>query len=150
LILTRAGPKVLEFNCRFGDPECQLILPLLASSLAEVCASVVEGALDPATVQWRDGRTYGVVLAARGYPDAPQTGDPIAGLDGLAPDLTVFQAGTRRADDGRLVTAGGRVLTLVGPDRQRVVTAAHSITFPGKQFRSDIGVEVEAAVGAAR
>jgi phosphoribosylamine--glycine ligase len=150
LILTRDGPKVLEFNCRFGDPECQLILPLLQSSLADVCASVVEGALDPATVHWRDGRTYGVVLAARGYPDAPESGVPILGLDDLPHGVSTFHAGTRIDDDGQLATSGGRVLTLVGSDRQAVYAAAERVSFRGKQFRSDIGMEVEAAVGAAR
>ncbi len=153
LILTRDGPKVLEFNCRFGDPECQLILPLLESSLADVCASVVEGTLDPATVRWRDERTYGVVLATRGYPDAPEMGDPISGLDDL-PDVTAFHAGTRREEGegevDRLVTAGGRVLTLVGHDRERVLAAAGAVRFDGKQFRMDIGLEVQATVGAAR
>jgi phosphoribosylamine--glycine ligase len=151
LMLTRDGPKVLEFNCRFGDPECQLILPLLESSLAEACLSVTEGALNPASLRWREGRTYGVVLAARGYPDAPQTGDPIAGLEHLPSAVTAFHAGTRRAADGRVVTSGGRVLTLVGGDRASVLGAAENIvTFDGKQFRTDIGLEVEAAVGAAR
>jgi phosphoribosylamine--glycine ligase len=151
LMLTRDGPKVLEFNCRFGDPECQLILPLLDSSLAEVCLSVIEGALNQTVLRWRDGRTYGVVLAAHGYPDAPETGDAITGLDSLPSGITAFHAGTRRAADGQVVTAGGRVLTLVGGDRMRVVDAAeHLVTFEGKQFRSDIGVEVQAAVGAAR
>jgi phosphoribosylamine--glycine ligase len=150
LILTRDGPKVLEFNCRFGDPECQLILPLLQSSLADVCASVVEGALGPAMVHWRDGRTYGVVLAARGYPDAPESGARILGLDDLPHGVSAFHAGTRFDDDGQLVTSGGRVLTLVGSDRQAVYAAAERVSFRGKQLRSDIGMEVEAAVGAAR
>jgi phosphoribosylamine--glycine ligase len=150
LILTRDGPKVLEFNCRFGDPECQLILPLLKTSLAEVCASVVEGALDPATVHWRDGRTYGGVLAASGYPDATESGVPIAGLDDLPPGVAAFHAGTRFDDGGHLATSGGRVLTLVASDRQAVYAAAERVSFRGKQFRSDIGMEVQAAVGAAR
>ncbi len=154
LMLTRHGPKVIEFNCRFGDPECQLILPLLDSPLSDVFTSVAEGTLVPSTIRWHNARTYGVVLAARGYPDAPEAGDPIAGLDELPPDITAFHAGTRRADDGRLLTAGGRVLTLVGRERQRVLEAASMVRFAGKHYRSDIGMdtgeEMQTTVGAAR
>jgi phosphoribosylamine--glycine ligase len=150
LMLTSDGPKVLEFNCRFGDPECQLILPLLNSSFAAVCDAVVEGALDPADVRWRQGRTFGVVLAARGYPHAPVSGDEIRGLDDVPPGVTAFHAGTRLDDSGRLVTAGGRVLTLIGSNREAVYAAAGLVTFEGKQFRRDIGVDVQAVVGASR
>jgi phosphoribosylamine--glycine ligase len=150
MILTRNGPKVLEFNCRFGDPECQLILPLLQSPLAEVCASVVDGTLNPTALRWRDGRTYGVVLAARGYPEAPKLGATIDGLKELPSGITAFHAGTHRCDDGRVVTAGGRVMTLVGSDRASVLEAASMVHFEGKHFRSDIGKEIRAPVGAAR
>src|SRR2546428_10289215 len=80
LMLTADGPKVLEFNCRFGDPECQLILPLLSSSLFDTCLSVSVGALRPSDVRWKKGRTFGVVLAAAGYPEAPRLGDAISGF----------------------------------------------------------------------
>ncbi len=139
LMLTRDGPRVLEFNCRFGDPECQLILPLLESPLSEVCATVAFGQLRPETVAWKDGRMYGVVLAAPGYPDAPQLGGAIDGLDDVDGDVLVFQAGTPRDDAGRLVTAGGRVLSVVGSRRDAVYAAAETIDFAGKQFRRDIG-----------
>jgi phosphoribosylamine---glycine ligase len=145
LMLTSDGPRVLEFNCRFGDPECQLILPLLKSRLAEVCSSVTDGRLDPMQVRWDDGRTYGVVLAARGYPDAPAAGDAIDGLDKLPPGVLAFHAGTRR-DGARLVTAGGRVLTVVAADRNAAYAAAEAIQFDGKQFRRDIGADVPRAV----
>jgi phosphoribosylamine--glycine ligase len=150
LILTRDGPKVLEFNCRFGDPECQLILPLLESGLGELCASVVDDALDPQAVHWRAGPTFGVVLAARGYPEAPELGDPIHGLAELSTDVVPFHAGTRRDETGQLVTSGGRVLTVVGRSRDSVYAAADSISFSGKHYRNDVGVEARAAVGAAR
>jgi len=150
LMLTRDGPKVLEFNSRFGDPECQLILPLLESHLGEVCASVAEGQLEPDQVRWRQGRTYAVVLASHGYPEAPRPGDPITGLGDLHSDVTVFHAGTRSDQDGRVCTAGGRVLAVVGSDRDAVYAGADTIHFEGKQFRTDIGREVEAVVGAAR
>jgi phosphoribosylamine--glycine ligase len=148
LMITRDGPKVIEFNSRFGDPECQLILPLLETPLEEVCSAVIEGELDPQDVRWRDGQTFGVVLAARGYPEAPQLGDTVNGLDALPPRVEAFHAGTRLADDGRVVTAGGRVLTLVGADRGAVYSASDIVRYQGKQFRTDIGLEVPAAVGA--
>jgi phosphoribosylamine--glycine ligase len=138
LMLTREGPKVLEFNCRFGDPECQLMLPLLQSSLVEVCDSVVDGALRPDDVRWHDRRTYAVVLASRGYPEAPVLGDTISGLSSLDEDVYVFHAGTRR-DGDRLVTSSGRVLTLVGHDSNAVYRAAEKVEFSGKRFRRDIG-----------
>jgi phosphoribosylamine---glycine ligase len=148
LMLTADGPRVLEFNCRFGDPECQLILPLLDSSLLQVCLDVTADRLDPQAVRWREGRTYGVVLAARGYPEAPALGDRISGLDTLPDGVRAFHAGTRRDASGRLVTAGGRVLTLVGADREMVYRTAEAVRFEGKQSRSDIGVEVGHVVGA--
>ena len=150
LMLTSTGPKVLEFNCRFGDPECQLILPLLESSLVEACHAVVDAALEPEDVRWCDDRTFGVVLATRGYPEAPVSGDLIDGLDDLLPGVAAFHAGTRLDDSGRILTAGGRVLTVVGSSREDVYAAAERITFDGKQFRADIGVEVQALMGAAR
>jgi phosphoribosylamine--glycine ligase len=139
LMLTTDGPKVIEFNCRFGDPECQLIMPLMSSSLSETCLAVAAGELRPADVRWADGRTYCVVLAAGGYPEAPQPGAPISGLADLPENVLAFHAGTRREADGRLVTAGGRVLTVVGLDRAAVYSAAETIQFVGKQFRRDIG-----------
>jgi phosphoribosylamine---glycine ligase len=148
LMLTRDGPKVLEFNCRFGDPECQLILPLLRSRLSDLCGAVVEGQLRPEDARWSERRTFGVVLAARGYPEAPQVGERIEGLEDLPGEILAFHAGTR-VEAGRLVTAGGRVLTLVGFDRDAVYRAAESVDFSGKHLRRDIGVEVMSALGSA-
>jgi phosphoribosylamine---glycine ligase len=148
LMLTGDGPKVLEFNCRFGDPECQLILPLLESNLAEVCTAVASDGLN--SVSWKEGRTYAVVLASAGYPEKPRSGDAITGLDTLDAGVLAFHAGTRLDDDGRLVTAGGRVLTLVSSDREAVYRAARSVNFDGKQFRTDIGLEVSATMEAHR
>lgn len=146
LMLTADGPKVLEFNCRFGDPECQLILPLFDGSLIEVCAGVADGELPTDAVRWRDGRTFGVVLASHGYPDAPRNGDTIRGLSLVSEDVHVFHSGTRVEDD-QIVTAGGRVLTLVGSEREAVYRAVNEVVFEGKQFRPDIGA---ALVGATR
>jgi phosphoribosylamine--glycine ligase len=150
LMLTADGPKVLEFNCRFGDPECQLILPSLSSSLFETCLSVAAGELRPSDVRWADRRTFGVVLATPGYPDAPRLGEAISGLDELSDGVLAFHAGTRRNAGGRVLTAGGRVLTLVGSDRDAVYASAQAIRFDGKQFRSDIGRdEAPALAGVA-
>jgi phosphoribosylamine--glycine ligase len=145
VMLTPDGPKVLEFNCRFGDPEAELVLPLLESSLVEVCQSAIEGQLRPEALRWRAGQTYGVVLAAAGYPDAPRRGDAIAGLDTLPAGVVAFHAGTT-VHDGQLQTAGGRVLTLVAESREAVYAGAEHVQFDGKQWRTDIGLEMAAAV----
>jgi len=142
LMLTTDGPRVLEYNCRFGDPECQLILPLLDSSLLEACQSVASGTLEPP--RWRSAQTFGVVLAAHGYPEAPRLGDPISGLERLPANVHAFHAGTALRN-GELVTAGGRVMTLVSESRATVYTAAEQVQFSGKHFRRDIGQEVAVA-----
>jgi phosphoribosylamine--glycine ligase len=148
LMLTRDGPRVLEFNCRFGDPETQLVLPLLEGSLTELCAAMAEGELPAHTLTWRQVQTYGVVLAAPGYPEGPHLGDPISGLTEVPSDVQVFHAGTRHSADG-VVTSSGRVLSVVGEDRTSVYTAARTIDFPGKHYRRDIGA-MAMPVGAAR
>lgn len=145
LMLTAAGPKVIEFNARFGDPEAQAILPLLAGDLAPVLSAIAHGDVAAAAPPAR-GAAVGVVLAAGGYPGAYDTGLPISGLDQVPDDVLVFHAGTRRDAAGRIVTAGGRVLTVVGrgPDlaaaRARAYAGAAAITFPGCQFRTDIAL----------
>ena len=143
LILTPDGPRVLEYNCRWGDPEAQVLLPLLAVDLLDIIEACVEGRLDPAMVRWRSGATLGVVLAAANYPASPRRGDPITfpvGCDGAH----TFHAGTGRQDD-TVVTAGGRVVTVVGEGaslaeaRSRAYACAEQIQFAGRQMRSDIG-----------
>lgn len=147
LMLTAAGPQVLEFNVRFGDPEAQVLLPLLASDPAQVLLDCALGRLDPAAVRWTPGACATVVAAAPGYPDAPRTGAPITGL-GRAEALQgvwVDQAGTRRAADGTLRTAGGRVLAVTGqgPDLRAALERAYAgldcVEFDGMQARRDIG-----------
>jgi phosphoribosylamine--glycine ligase len=145
LMLTGDGVRVLEFNCRFGDPECELILPLLEGSLFETCQAVAADAFEPASVRWRAGQTFGVVLAAGGYPEAPRRGDALTGLDQLPATVQAFHAGTV-VRDSQVVTNGGRVLTLVGSDRSAVYEAAQRVQFEGKQYRADIGLEVAAAI----
>ena len=144
LILTEFGPKVLEFNARFGDPETQVILPLLRTDLLEAFAALAEGRLREVTPEWEEGAAVGVVLASGGYPGPYETGLPIAGLDAVDPDALVFHAGTRADPDGGPVTSGGRVLTVVGRGpslvdaRARAYAGAERVTFPGRHYRRDI------------
>ncbi len=146
LMLTRSGPKVIEFNVRFGDPEAQVVLPLVDGDLLGTLAAAAAGDLRGQSVRLVNACTVGVVLASAGYPDSVDTGRPITGLDqaALVPDVTVFHAGTARVD-GRIVTAGGRVLTVVGrgPDyaaaMSRAYAAVERIHFDGMHVRTDIG-----------
>ena len=115
LMLTSDGPKVLEFNCRFGDPETQVLMPRLASDPLPAMLACAEGRLDPASVAWDDRQYVGVVMASGGYPDQYCTGRPISGLDECgAGDAMVFTAGVSADPGGQPVTSGGRVLTVVG------------------------------------
>lgn len=154
LMLTREGPKVLEFNARFGDPEAQVLLPLLDSDLAGVLLAACEGRLDSVRLRWRSGAAVCVVAAAAGYPDAPAKGQVIEGLeDPSGTDRLVFCAGVEERD-GRLVTAGGRVLNAVGlgQDVQAAQQAAYRVfervRFDGMHYRTDVGGRVLQAVGA--
>jgi phosphoribosylamine--glycine ligase len=147
LMLTPDGPKVIEFNVRFGDPEAQVVLPGLDGPIARVLAAAADGALDRAPALGVSGDRYvGVVLASRGYPATSESGRQIDGLERAAavPDALVFHAGTTMAD-GRVVTAGGRVLTVVGRGATyadamaTAYRAVGEIAFDGMQFRHDIG-----------
>jgi phosphoribosylamine---glycine ligase len=147
LMLTAGGPKVIEFNCRFGDPEAQVIVPLLDEPLAPLLMAAASGALESRPCRVRSQPTVGVVLAARGYPGEVETGQVISGLDRVAtecPDVLVFHAGVK-AGDGGLVTAGGRVLTVVGRGEtfpsavDRAYDAVSRVQFDGMQYRRDIG-----------
>jgi phosphoribosylamine--glycine ligase len=149
LMLTPEGPKILEYNVRFGDPETQVVVPRLETDLGELCWHAATGTPMP-PVRFRPDACVGVVLASEGYPAAPRTGDVIAGLDAAAalPDVAVFHAGTRRGEHGAVVTAGGRVVdvTALGPTiaaaRQRAYEAAEHISWPGAQYRRDIAAAV--------
>ncbi len=152
LMITDDGPKVLEFNCRFGDPETQALLPRLKSDLLEVLWAVVNNRLDQVTVEWSDEACVGVVLASGGYPGAYETGFPIEGLDAVDADVQVFHAGTRRREDGAVVTAGGRVLTVVATGatlaeaREKAYRNVERIRFQGVHYRRDIGPLARGAV----
>jgi phosphoribosylamine--glycine ligase len=144
LILTADGVKVIEFNCRMGDPEAQVVLPLLASDFFEVCLAAATGTLSELPeLRWHDGDCVGVVVASGGYPGAYRTGVLIGGLDRLPEDGLVFHAGTDMRD-GKVVTAGGRVLTAVGRGadlasaRELAYRTAAAVTFEGAFFRRDI------------
>jgi phosphoribosylamine--glycine ligase len=156
LMLTPRGPQVIEFNVRFGDPEAQVVLPGLEGPFAEVLLDAALGrlgarALTPAPERW-----VGVVLASRGYPASAETGREIHGLDAASQvaNALVFHAGTRQ-DDGRIVTAGGRVLTVVGRGAtyEAAMTTAYAaadrIHFDGMQFRRDIGRKALSAAGVS-
>jgi len=146
VMLTKAGPKVLEFNARLGDPETQPILMTLRGDIVPALLAAAKGDLSGVTLDVDRRAAVGVVLAAEGYPGKVTTGDAIDGLDGPFPEGTmVFQAGTAAAPDGRVVTAGGRVLTVValgdGLDdaARRAYEVATRVRFRGMQFRKDIG-----------
>ena len=146
LMLTEDGPKVLEFNCRLGDPETQVVLPRLDSDAAELFAACAAGDLAGQELRWSPEACAGVVIASGGYPGAVRTGFPIRGLKEAAarPGVQVFHAGTA-ARDGRVLTAGGRVLTVtgMGPDvaqaRERAYEACAAISFEDMRYRTDIG-----------
>jgi phosphoribosylamine---glycine ligase len=146
-ILTDDGPRVLEFNARFGDPETQVVLPRLTSDLAEVMLATAEGRLADVELEWSDEWAVSVVLASGGYPGDYDTDMPISGVEQAEhlPGVTVYHAGTRLTDDGRLLTAGGRVLnvTALAPDfataRERAYAGVALISFDGMFYRSDIG-----------
>ena len=147
LMLTPAGPKVLEYNVRFGDPECQALMPRLESDLLDVMLAVCDQRLSEVELRWKPGASCCVVLAAEGYPDKPRSGDVITGIEDAQklPDVHVYHAGTKRNADGEIVTAGGRVLTVAatGADledaRQKAYAACDRINFRGKHLRRDIG-----------
>jgi phosphoribosylamine--glycine ligase len=146
LMLTPDGPKLLEYNCRFGDPESQVVLPRLSSDLVDLLTAAADGDIGPRAPTFGDGAAVCVVTACPGYPEAPRTGAIIEGLDGAnaATDTLVFCAGVDRDGEGRLVTAGGRVLNVVGMGpsiaaaRERAYASVREISFAGMQYRHDI------------
>ena len=146
LMITEEGPKVLEFNCRFGDPESQAVLPLLEGDLVEILDAAVDGRLGEVEVRNSDGAAVCVVLASGGYPGKYEKGKVIEGLEELKamPDVMAFHAGTARKD-GKIVTDGGRVLgiTAVASDIPKAIKRAYEavekVRFEGMHYRRDIG-----------
>jgi phosphoribosylamine--glycine ligase len=144
MMLTADGPKVIEYNCRFGDPETEVVLPLLESDLYEILVACATGSLDDVDIRWSSDAAVTVVMASGGYPLSSSDPVPISGIDAaVASDCTVFHAGTG-SGDGAIVTAGGRVLTVtaVRPTLTEAANAAHDgvalISFDGAQHRADI------------
>ncbi|HEY42082.1 MAG TPA: phosphoribosylamine--glycine ligase [Dehalococcoidia bacterium] len=146
LMITSEGPKVIEFNARLGDPETQVVLPLLETDLVEIILAVINGKLDRTKITLNDGACVGVAVASGEYPGSYQTGYPVTGLDDLDEDVLVFHAGTRLTDNGQVVTSGGRVLTVVAPGktiteaRDKVYANIPRIHFEGAHYRRDIAV----------
>jgi phosphoribosylamine--glycine ligase len=146
LMLTADGPKVVEFNCRFGDPECQALMLCLDEDVLPLLEACAQGAPLPPAPRWRDGVAVCVVCASGGYPGEYRTGFPVTGIAEAeaVPGIVVFQAGTARVD-GALVTAGGRVLgvTAFGPTMDAAVSSGYEavgrVNFAGMHFRRDIG-----------
>ena len=146
LMITADGPKLLEFNCRFGDPETQVLLTRLDSDLVDLLEATIDGRLGSVQAKWKAEAAVCVILASGGYPGSYASGQPITGLDRVPDDITVFHAGTRR-DGEKIVTAGGRVLgvTALAGDlaaaREKAYAAVEGIAFEGRQFRRDIAVK---------
>lgn len=155
VMLTESGPQVLEFNCRFGDPEAQVILPLLDGELADAMQATLDGRA--AVLRWADGAAACVVLASGGYPGHHETGVPIEGLGDVPAGTLVFHAGTA-VRDGQVITSGGRVLNVVATGasvaeaRDRAYAGVGAIRFDGMHYRTDIGAPdgVPETVGGGR
>jgi phosphoribosylamine--glycine ligase len=146
LMITGDGPRVLEFNCRFGDPETQAILPRLKSDLLPILEATIDGRLDETVIEWDNRPAVTVVMASGGYPGKYETGKPISGLETAAPEgVQIFHAGTRR-ENGAVVTSGGRVLAVtalgetVADARSRAYAAVSKIDFEGCHYRRDIAL----------
>jgi len=143
LMITNDGPKVLEFNARFGDPEAQVTLPLLKTDLVDIMLAVIDNKLDQIDVQWSEDACVGVVMASAGYPGSYKMGFPITGLDDLDKDILVLHAGTK-LESGQVLTSGGRVLTVVAMGktlakaREKVYANIPQIHFDGCHYRKDI------------
>ncbi len=144
LMITKNGPKVLEFNARFGDPETQVTLPRLKTDLVDIIMAVVNSKLDQINVEWSDDACVGVVMSSAGYPGSYKTGFPITGLGDLDNDILVFHAGTSAGSEGEIITSGGRVLTVVATGetiseaRTKVYSNLPRIHFEGCYYRKDI------------
>ena len=153
LMLTADGPKVLEYNARFGDPETQVVLPRMKNDIVEVFEACVDGTLDQVELEFEDNAAVCVLLASDGYPEKYEKGLPISGLERFAgkTDYFVFHAGTKRDGDGRILTNGGRVLgvTATGADlkeaRKKAYEATEWVEFANKYMRHDIGKAIDEA-----
>ena len=148
LMLTDSGPKVIEFNCRLGDPETQVILPRLESDLLQIIHRAALGELEQTEIMWNDLACVGVVSASGGYPDSYETGFEITGLDSIDPSAIVFHAGTQPTESTSPVTSGGRVLTVTGTGKTLAEASATAydntarVVFDGRYHRTDIAANL--------
>jgi len=146
LMIVDGEPVVLELNARFGDPETQVILPLLKTDLVDILLAVIQGKLDQLTIEWNSEACVGVVMSSGGYPESYKTGFPIQGIDNVDKDVLVFHAGTKLGNNGIIYTDGGRVLTLAGKGetmaeaREKVYRNIPNICFEGCYYRKDIAL----------
>jgi len=144
LMVTTEGPKVLEFNARFGDPETQVILPRLKTDLVDILLAIIDNRLSKVNIEWSNDACVGVVMASAGYPGSYETGLPIKGLDNLDKEILVFHAGTRQGGNSQIYTDGGRVLTVTAigetmiEARAKVYQNLSHIHFDGCHYRKDI------------
>jgi phosphoribosylamine--glycine ligase len=147
LMMTPDGPKLLEYNVRFGDPETQAILVRLETDIVDICEAMLNGTLGKTQVNWRSGNSACVVMAANGYPSKPRTGDVISGIAEAktVAGVEIFHAGTTRNENGEYITAGGRVLGVTATGRElsldlaSAYAAVQKVNWPGMQYRRDIG-----------
>ena len=148
LMVTEAGELfVLEFNCRFGDPETQVVLPLLKTDLLDICMAVVNDELHTINIEWDEATTLGVVMASSGYPGSYEKGFDITGLNNMMDeDIFVFHAGTKQIDNSAIVSNGGRVLAVVSKGnsvmdaKKKVYENIDTIKFKNSFYRKDIGL----------
>ena len=147
IMMTPEGPRVVEFNCRFGDPECQVMMPALKSDLLELMLMTVSGKLEYASIDVESGYFCSVVMASGGYPDEYEKGFEITGLDAIAGQNEVFFSGVKADENGRLFTNGGRVLNVIGhgDSLKDAIDDAYSgvrkISFENAYYRNDIGAK---------
>lgn len=147
LMLTNKGVKTIEFNARFGDPETQVLLPKLKTDLLDIMLATLDGTLEQLEIEWTDDAAVCVVMASPGYPGSYPTGLTISGLDQVSPEAMVFHAGTALGPNGEIVTAGGRVLNVVGVGRdiaearENAYAEVDKISFDGAHYRTDIAAK---------
>jgi phosphoribosylamine--glycine ligase len=145
LMLTETGPRVVEFNARFGDPETEVLLPKLETDLLEIFDAIGDKRLSEVKVEWNDNATVGVILASGGYPDSYEIGKPIHGLENIDSNVQIFMSGVMSDDNDNLYTAGGRVLCVVASGtsideaRELAYSNVNRISFEGMHYRTDIG-----------
>ncbi|MGE9294201.1 MAG: phosphoribosylamine--glycine ligase, partial [Puniceicoccales bacterium] len=145
IMIVKGQPKVVEFNVRFGDPETQVLLPLLQDDPVKIMLDCANGTLKPAEVKISDGYAMVVVMAAAGYPSGYEKGKPISFPSGVEPGTAIIHAGTKQLDDGTIVTSGGRVLGITGTGKtlkeaaERTYALCDQVSFEGAQLRRDIG-----------